>query len=459
MVRKGILKPTVSALNNHANISSVDPALSKMPSSKSASTNTRHTRSSAACNVKTLPPVKPRELDIAKYKYQPSTLSPRKKPKLEVGKEIKAEGSPPTPKSAKKPIPLSALSKPHPAPANWEEQYRLIEQMRRGIVAPVDDMGCERPRTSAEGNPKTFRFHILISLMLSAQTKDAVTSAAVSSLHDTIPGGLTAESLAVAPLEMVQECINKVGFWRRKAEYIQVAAHKLLEQEGDARGDVPKTIEGLCELKGVGPKMAFLALQCAWNINAGIGVDVHVHRITNRLRWHRPPTTTPEQTRLNLQSWLPTHLHKPINPLLVGFGQVVCLPVGPRCDICLLGSKKICPSRISGANGKGRKEIAYTFKDEADGIAVGTWEWGQNQSLIKEEVKLEPKINVRYEGLVLNKDKPDSSVKMETTQGIDQDIEEPGMKRTDQVLEVLDQVDGTVDIGSDPTVKKESVDW
>jgi endonuclease-3 len=58
------------------------------------------------------------------------------------------------------------------------------------------------------------------------------------------------------------------------------------------------------------------------NSNAGIGVDVHVHRITNRLRWHKPQTTTAEQTRLNLQSWLPSNLHKSINPLLVGFGQV-----------------------------------------------------------------------------------------------------------------------------------------
>ena len=80
-------------------------------------------------------------------------------------------------------------------------------------------------------------------------------------------------------------------------------------------GDVPKTADELCSLPGVGPKMAFLALQVAWKLyvplsrsrsrpkltnlrrNAGIGVDVHVHRITNRLGWHKPPTKTPEETR------------------------------------------------------------------------------------------------------------------------------------------------------------------
>ena len=97
--------------------------------------------------------------------------------------------------------------------------------------------------------------------MLSSQTKDAVTSQAVTNLHQTLPGGLTAESLATAPMETIHECINKVGFWRRKTEYIQDAAGKLLERKGEDRGDVPNTLEGLCELKGVGPKMAFLALQ------------------------------------------------------------------------------------------------------------------------------------------------------------------------------------------------------
>ena len=102
--------------------------------------------------------------------------------------------------------------------------------------------------------------------MLSSQTKDPVTSAAVTNLHTTLPGGLTAQSLADASIETVHECINKVGFWRRKTEYIQEAAKKLLEQEGEEKGDVPKTLEGLCELKGVGPKMAFLCLQCAWDM-------------------------------------------------------------------------------------------------------------------------------------------------------------------------------------------------
>jgi endonuclease-3 len=146
------------------------------------------------------------------------------------------------------------------------------------------------------------RFHVLVSLILSSQTKDEVTSQAVTNLHDQLPGGLTAGSLATAPSDLVAECIRKVGFWRRKTEYIQEAARAIVKgglddgedlPEGwegrdltgvdpDGRpGDIPMTLGGLCKLKGVGPKMAFLTLQCAWNINAGVGVDTHVHRITN----------------------------------------------------------------------------------------------------------------------------------------------------------------------------------
>jgi len=97
-----------------------------------------------------------------------------------------------------------------------------------------------------------------------------------------------------------------------RSRYIKQAAKKLRD---DFASDVPKTVDELCSLPGVGPKMAFLALQSAWNLcvvvvsffyecfphthdrNHGIGVDVHVHRISNRLGWHKKPTKNPEETR------------------------------------------------------------------------------------------------------------------------------------------------------------------
>jgi len=146
--------------------------------------------------------------------------------------------------------------------------------------------------------------------------------------------------------------------------YLKQTAQRLRD---DFDSDVPKTVDDLCSLPGVGPKMAFLALQIAWNLNVGIGVDVHVHRITNRLGWHKPATKNPEQTRLNLQSWLPSELHPEINHLLVGFGQVICLPIGPRCDACTLAPRGLCPA---SKNIKGGKTTVVSSESSKLGIVI-----------------------------------------------------------------------------------------
>lgn len=135
---------------------------------------------------------------------------------------------------------------------------------------------------------------------------------------------------------------------------------------------------------------------------------------------------------------------------MVGFGQVICLPVGPRCDICLLGQKEICPSRVKGTTAKGRKEVVYSFEEEEDVVAMGQWRWGQAKG-----VKNEAKVEIGYEeGLEKIKDEePENSVEVE------QMIGEPGMRRPDEVLEILDQVDGPTDIDAQPIIKTENVYW
>jgi endonuclease-3 len=106
--------------------------------------------------------------------------------------------------------------------------------------------------------------------------------------------------------------------------------------------DIPDTVDGLLSLPGVGPKMAYLAMQVAWDQNVGIGVDVHVHRITNRLGWVNTMRSGPQATRKVLEEWLPPEYWRNINPLLVGFGQTICLPGRPRCEMCLLN--QTCPA-------------------------------------------------------------------------------------------------------------------
>ncbi|EOQ99115.1 hypothetical protein E3P77_03053 [Wallemia ichthyophaga] len=273
------------------------------------------------------------------------------------------------------------LDVPHDTPQNWERVYNLIKDMRSLHVAPVDTLGCEREPTE-ELDARTKRYQVLVSLMLSSQTKDPVTSEAVDNLRHVLEGGLTLESVLAATDKQIQDAIGKVGFWRRKTEYLKKAA-VMLKDKFD--GDVPKDIDDLCSLPGVGPKMGFLALQAAWNQNDGIGVDVHVHRITNRLGWHNPPTTQAEQTRLNLQSWLPKELHRDINKMLVGFGQTICLPVGPKCHDCKLPAEGLCPSARKVGLKKGKREL----KREETVEQAEAAETKKGEQLAKVEVILE----------------------------------------------------------------------
>ncbi|SCV69483.1 BQ2448_2503 [Microbotryum intermedium] len=250
-------------------------------------------------------------------------------------KKIKKEPSP------RKPTPFVVkLHKAHPEPKRWREAYEIIRKQRKRIVAPVDTMGCEqggRERGTAPPSDKDNRLSILVSLMLSSQTKDPVTHQAVKNLREQLPNGLCLESLLFATPEQIDAAICKVGFHNIKTANLKKLAIRLDEMHG---GDVPSDLTHLLAINGVGPKMAILYLQ-AIGINAGIGVDVHVHRISNRLGWHKPATNTPEQTRLNLESWLPKEEHPKIN-------LQICKPVGPRCDLCDVAKvPRLCPSKRS----------------------------------------------------------------------------------------------------------------
>ena len=92
-------------------------------------------------------------------------------------------------------------------------------------------------------------------------------------------------------------------------------------------GRVPSTINELTSLPGVGPKMAHIAMNVTFGIVSGIGVDTHVHRISNGLGWVK--TKTAEQTRISLEKWLPKPLWSEVNVLLVGFGQQLQAPHPP----------------------------------------------------------------------------------------------------------------------------------
>jgi endonuclease-3 len=285
-------------------------------------------------------------------------------------------------------------------PSNWETMYNIVKKMREdNPTAPVDTMGCAELYWRAS-SAKDRRFQTLVALMLSSQTKDTVTAVAMQRLHtelgeqpelvddikmeqpecisdvkvkteedETKPPGPKDSTLnlqnilAVSPTKL-NELIEKVGFHNNKTKYIKAAALILRDQYD---GDIPPTPEELMKLPGVGPKMAYLCMSAAWGKHLGIGVDVHVHRITNLWGWHK--TKTPEETRLALQSWLPKDKWHEINKLLVGLGQTVCLPVKRRCGECYLAGTKLCKSEVKGLSPV-KNEVLKGLVDEEPKIKI-----------------------------------------------------------------------------------------
>ncbi|NXO48152.1 NTH protein, partial [Aramus guarauna] len=229
----------------------------------------------------------------------------------------------------------SEPQRPRWEPRDWRQQLERIREMRRNRDAPVDEMGVQKCYDSS-APPQVMRYQVLLSLMLSSQTKDQVTSAAMLRLRQH---GLTVDSILQMDDATLGQIIYPVGFWRNKVKYIKQTTAILKQKYG---GDIPRTVEELVQLPGVGPKMAHLAMNIAWDNVSGIAVDTHVHRITNRLKWVKKETRYPEETRVALEDWLPRDLWSEINWLFVGFGQQTCLPVNPRCNECL--NQDICPA-------------------------------------------------------------------------------------------------------------------
>eukprot|EP00834_Sanchytrium_tribonematis_P003487 NODE_135_length_16508_cov_1.365897.p8 type:complete len:267 gc:universal NODE_135_length_16508_cov_1.365897:5686-6486(+) len=216
--------------------------------------------------------------------------------------------------------------------------YDKLRIYRKSHLAPVDTIGCEM---LGEGTEKVRRFQTLIALMLSPQTRDEMTAQAMQRIKNHCEmhyeRTLCLETLLKIRQEDFQELINCVGFYRTKAKNIKLTTNLINESKDK---DIPDTIEGLTEFPGVGPKIGYLCLQTAYNKVDGIGVDVHVHRISNRLGW--VDSKNPEDTRLQLQKFLPKEYWDKINIMLVGFGQTVCKSKRPLCKECPISVD--CPS-------------------------------------------------------------------------------------------------------------------
>lgn len=168
-------------------------------------------------------------------------------------------------------------------------------------------------------------FKVLISCLLSLRTKDAVTWKASERLFKIAD---TPEKISALSLEEIERAIYPVGFYRTKAKRIKEIS-KILKEKYNSR--VPNDFNELLKLKGVGRKTANIVMVYGFG-KEGLPIDTHCHRIPNRLGWIK--TKKPEDTEKALRKLIPKKYWFEFNDLFVQFGQNICKPVKPMCNIC-----------------------------------------------------------------------------------------------------------------------------
>ncbi|MFH1078256.1 MAG: endonuclease III [Patescibacteria group bacterium] len=165
----------------------------------------------------------------------------------------------------------------------------------------------------------------LLGTLMSARTTDKQVLKMWPSFRRRFP---TWQALAKADVTDIEDAIDTIGLYRSKAKAVNGLAKMILTDFG---GTVPRTMEELTRLPGVGRKTASCVLSYAFGVPA-IAVDTHVFRIARRLGWSRG--RTPEQVERDLLSLVPKRLWEQVNRRFVHFGRDVCVGGTPRCWRC-----------------------------------------------------------------------------------------------------------------------------
>jgi endonuclease-3 len=201
---------------------------------------------------------------------------------------------------------------------------KILQRATEGMVLPAATMIVNEYGRDP--------YLILVSCILSLRTKDSVSWPASRRLFFSAK---TPAQMLALPAQTIQSLIYPCGFYRQKTAQILELSTDLIARFG---GTVPNTEKELLSLKGVGRKTANLVLGVAFEIPS-MCVDVHVHRISNRLGLVQ--TKTVEETEEALKKVLPQNLWIEYNRLIVTWGQNVCVPQSPFCSTCAIA--KECP--------------------------------------------------------------------------------------------------------------------
>lgn len=217
-----------------------------------------------------------------------------------------------------------------PSPALREKAKQIDERLARAIPAPHVELHFQNP------------WQLLVAVILSAQSTDKMVNKV---MPDLLARWSTPAALGKASQEDVEKVITSTGFFRNKAKAIRAMCAMLVERFG---GEVPRSMDEMLELPGVARKTANVALGAAYGVGAGITVDVHAARVSQRLGLTKEKL--PEKIEQALCALFPQQSWIQIGHRFVLFGRHLCTARKPACDRCPLN--ELCPSREADPVGR-----------------------------------------------------------------------------------------------------------
>ncbi|MCI6574007.1 MAG: endonuclease III [Actinomycetaceae bacterium] len=209
---------------------------------------------------------------------------------------------------------------------------RSLKARREAVARITDRLACVYPDSHASLDFRS-PFELLVATVLSAQTTDVRVNSVTPELFAAYP---TPQALAEAPRDELERILRPVGFFRAKARSLHLLAQGLLERFD---GEVPRTLEQLTTLHGVGRKTANVVLGDAFH-TPGITVDTHVGRISRRWGWTREHD--PVKAEAELARLLPPEIWTVTCHRIIDHGRAICTARNPKCLACPLAD--LCPS-------------------------------------------------------------------------------------------------------------------
>ena len=207
---------------------------------------------------------------------------------------------------------------------NTNKAIQIIEKLKNYYPDATCSLDFETP------------FQMLVAVVLSAQCTDERVNKTTPSIFSKYPTVYDFDNMDLSTLE---ELIHPCGFYKNKAKNLKAAARTIIEKYN---GEVPKTMEELLQIPGVGRKSANVIMLEAFHNPQGIAVDTHAKRISNRIGFSEE--SDPLKIEQDLLKVIPKEYYYDVNHLLVWHGRKVCTARNPSCDICPI--KELCDKKI-----------------------------------------------------------------------------------------------------------------